>query len=109
MRKTNQLHRIALVAAIAISVARPARAVDFSEKDKQVHAGLSFAGVILSYGATRYSGWSHKKSLWTGIFLTAAAGYAKEISDKHSDEQDLQADAVGILLGAAIPVIIYEW
>lgn len=108
MRKTYKLY-CSYVALIVLLTQSSAHALDLSEKDKQLHLGVCFSATVGTYGVLRAVGWNHKKSLWTGIFLSMAIGVAKEISDPKVDEQDLQADAIGTAVGAMVPIIIHEF
>jgi hypothetical protein len=84
-------------------------AVDFSEKDKQFHFGLSAAGTYLTFEGLRALGWKKKNALWAASFLSLTAGFIKELSDPIQDQADLEADALGTSVGVLFPLLIYEW
>ncbi|MEQ1875111.1 MAG: hypothetical protein ABL958_00600 [Bdellovibrionia bacterium] len=113
MRPANQFYRTSFLVAIFVGslilFSRAAHAIDFSRQDQRLHIAAGFGGTILTYGVAKAIGWDHKKSLWTGIFLSMTAGVLKELTDKSVDEEDLQADALGTALGASVTIVIHEW
>ena len=101
--------KFVFVLLLVYLTSQPARALDLSKTDQQAHFGVSFAATQVGYIGLRTVGWDNKKALLTSMFIAFAAGYAKEIRDIRPDDEDLQADALGLAIGALGPLFVYEW
>lgn len=89
---------IVLFCVMAISLFLYSENVNFSQKDKQLHAGGSFllcqSGMIISQN--NFQRYVLSPGLSFGI------GYAKERTDKRYNTLDIKADLVGI--GSALVI-----
>ena len=79
-----------------------ASAVTLDDRDKQLHAALSMGLTLGTYGIVRNAGYGKWTSLATAATTAAIIGVIKEISDKPSDPNDLQANGVGIISGVVV-------
>lgn len=89
-----QFKSISLAILLAM-VTIPAHAVDYDQRDKRLHTGVSFALSSMFYGAFRAKRMSKPESALGAIALTLAIGAVKETRDDHWDDDDMHANMVG--------------
>lgn len=98
----NILLSLVLIAILFSSLS--ASAVDLTERDKNMHAGLSFQLTATSNHTLRKLGLTKTTSSAISAGAVFFLGLLKEFAiDRKADQRDIQADAVGTALGAVIP------
>jgi len=80
--------------------------VDFSEKDKQYHAGGSFIGCEM---AMILNGDNDYLRYVAAPVLMLSIGYAKEVTDERFNQKDINADLIGIGSAVIFDLIVHKW
>jgi len=80
--------------------------VDFSEQDKQYHAGGSFIGCEM---AMILAGDNDYLRYIAAPLLMLTVGYGKELTDERFNNKDIRADMVGIASAVVFDVIPWKW
>lgn len=87
---------------MAILISPMAKAVDLSQRDKQLHLGVSAAISGAVYTTLRLKGASRLKSAGVAALMSMWCGTVKELTDEKFDWQDMQADAIGTSIGVSL-------
>jgi hypothetical protein len=78
--------------------------VDFSEQDKDMHAGLSYNLTAAATATLKKNGYSSWKSALISGSMVFLVGVLKEYAlDNSPDTKDVQADLAGTAVGMTIP------
>lgn len=94
-----------LVAVILITVSvNQSYAVDYRQEDKQKHLAATTGISSITYGISRGYKASKTKSFFLAMGVSLGVGVAKELSDPIVDEEDLQADLLGAVVGT-----LFSW
>ena len=98
-----------LTVMMIVMLATPALAVDFSQRDKQIHAGGSAVVTIASYAALKqlYPDTEDWKLRLSAAAFTLGLGFAKEGLDSRAGGtgfswEDVGADTAGVTTGVLL-------
>lgn len=98
-------YKILIPFILFLSTISHGESLDFKDKDKQLHFGVSAALTTSSYYLYN-KGFKieKKKSLWLAIGTSLTLGVIKELTDPHFSKEDLLADGLGTGFGILIPL-----